>query len=96
MTDMRREPAEQLYLLTDAEGEEVPCQLLDRLEVRGQTYVIMAPLEEEDTVMVFRVEVDGDGTESFTPEDEEAVEAVFELFQDECADLYNFTCGEEP
>lgn len=82
MTDMRREPAEQLYLLTDAEGEEVPCQLLDRLEVRGQTYVIMAPLEEEDTVMVFRVEVDGDGTESFTPEDDDAVnEDVFDYFR---------------
>ena len=82
MTDMRREPAEQLYLLTDAEGEEVPCQLLDRLEVRGQTYVIMAPLGEEDTVMVFRVEVDGDGTESFTPEDDDAVnEDVFDYFR---------------
>ncbi len=82
MTDMRRDPAEQLYLLTDAEGEEVPCQLLDRLEVRGQTYVIMAPLEEEDTVMVFRVEVDGDGTESFTPEDDDAVnEDVFDYFR---------------
>lgn len=82
MTDMRRAPAEQLYLLTDAEGEEVPCQLLDRLEVRGQTYVIMAPLEEEDTVMVFRVEVDGNGTESFTPEDDDAVnEDVFDYFR---------------
>lgn len=82
MTDMRRDPAEQLYLLTDAEGEEVPCQLLDRLEVRGQTYVIMAPLEEEDTVMVFRVEVDEDGTESFTPEDDDAVnEDVFDYFR---------------
>lgn len=82
MTDMRRDPAEQLYLLTDAEGEEVPCQLLDRLEVRGQTYVIMAPLEEEDTVMVFRVEVDGNGTESFTPEDDDAVnEDVFDYFR---------------
>ena len=82
MTDMRREPAEQLYLLTDAEGEEVPCQLLDRLEVRGQTYVIMAPLEEEDTVMVFRVGVDGDGMESFTPEDDDAVnEDVFDYFR---------------
>ena len=82
MTDMRRDPAEQLYLLTDAEGEEVPCQLLDRLEVRGQTYVIMAPLESEDTVMVFRFEVDGDGTESFTPEDDDAVnEDVFDYFR---------------
>lgn len=73
---------ERLYVLTDAAGEEVNCQLLDRLTVEGREYVVLAPLEEEDSVMIYRVEVDAQGEESFTPEEDEAVnETVFDYFR---------------
>ena len=60
---------------------------------------MLVPVDEnDDEVLILRVVYDEEtDEESFeVPADEDAVEAVYELFQDECADLYNFTDGEEP
>lgn len=76
------ETAGRVYVLTDENGEEVNCELLDRLEIRGRTYVVLCPLDEEDSVMIYRVDVDAQGMESFTPEeDEEINEDVFDYFR---------------
>lgn len=87
-------PEENIYLLTDENGEEVACQLLDRTTVGGRHYVVVMPLDEEDSVMVYRVDVAEDGTESFTPEDDELIcEDVFDYFR-AAYDDYEFGSAE--
>lgn len=81
---MERDEAQdaRVYVLTDAYGEEVPCELLDRLSLKGREYVILRPLNEDDSVMIYRVDAAVDGTESFTPEtDEDVNEDVFDYFR---------------
>lgn len=75
-------PEERIFVLHDDEGGEVNCQLLDRLMVYGRPYVVLAPLDEEDSVMIFRVENGEDGEERFCPEEDDAVnEDVFDYFR---------------
>lgn len=73
---------ETVIVLEDENGEEVPCRQLDRIEYRNESYVILSPLDEDDSVMIYRVKVDGDGVESFDPEvDEQTNEDVFDYFR---------------
>lgn len=73
---------ENIIVLEDENGEEVPCAQLDRIEYKGESYVVLAPLDDEDSVMIYRVVVAADGSESFDPDvDDETNEDVFDYFR---------------
>lgn len=66
--------------LIDDEGGEVECELLDRVEYEGGTYVLLMPTDEGDAepeVIILREENDG-RLAGF--EDGAVLDAVFELF----------------
>lgn len=92
MSEMNHEP--EIITLEDDSGEEVPCEVLDRLTVDDVPYIVLAPLDDEDTVMIFSVETTADGSQSFTPVDDDDInENVFDLFRAAYAD-YEFCDAE--
>ncbi len=81
---------EDLIILTDDEGEDVPFRCLAQLELNGKTYAVLCDAEDENSVMIFRTEEDEDGEISYSAvEDEDECDDVFYTFEAEIDD-YEF------
>ncbi len=82
---------ENIVCLTDEEGQEVPCELLDSFEYRGACYYVMLPLDDEaGGVVILR----GTDDENLEPvEDDGEAEAVFAQFRARNEEKFAF---EEP
>ena len=63
---------EQVMRLTDEDGQEADFRQLCRFDLHGQTYVALEDLEDEESVILFRVSADEDGEELYD-EDEGAL-----------------------
>lgn len=67
--------------LDSEEGESLPCRVVDRVTLRGDDYAVLAPLDDEDSVMVFQI-VEDDAGETLLPvEDDDVCEDVFDFFR---------------
>ena len=75
-----------IITMTDEEGNEIKCEMLDTVEKDGKLYVVVSPIGdssefEEGSCYIFHAEQNGDETFDLTPiEDEAELNAVFELF----------------
>lgn len=70
-----------LIVLTDEDGNEFEVEVIDRVEVEGNEYFIVRPVEEEEVYTALRVEIDESGEEMFaTVDSDEEMEAVEEAF----------------
>ena len=81
---------EDIVVLLDENGEEVEFEHLDTIEMNGNEYVVLLPLDEEseseddeiDEVVILRIEHGDDGEDSFvTIDDEDEMNEVFEEFR---------------
>ncbi len=80
---------DDIVILVDENGDEVEFEHIDTIEMNGNEYVVLAPLEEEDAeeheeeeVIILKVEHNEEGEDSFvTIEDEDELDEVFEEFQ---------------
>ncbi|MEN6313992.1 MAG: DUF1292 domain-containing protein [Clostridiaceae bacterium] len=80
---------DDIVVLVDENGEEVEFEHIDTIEMNGNEYVVLAPLEEEDTeeqedeeVIILKIEHNEDGEDSFvTIEDDDELDEVFNEFQ---------------
>lgn len=82
------ETPESFVVLSDDMGNEVEFQVLDVIELADTDYVVLLPTEpDEETegnVVILQVETidDDSGEETFIGiEDEETINAVFEIFK---------------
>lgn len=76
---------ENIILLTDEDGEEIPYELLDDMILDDRRFVILAPAYDDEvddgTVVIFEI-IDEDGEETFAPVESEAIEQrVFDCFR---------------
>jgi len=86
---MMEDERDDIVVMVDEDGEEVEFEHIDTIEMNGNEYVILAPLEEEDAddqdeeeVIILKVEHGEDGEDSFvTIEDEDELDEVFNEFQ---------------
>ena len=70
-----------LIVLSGEDGETFEVEVIDRVEVEGQEYFIVRPVDEEDVYTALRVDLDDDGNEVFTVvEDDEELNAVEEAY----------------
>lgn len=78
--------------MTLEDGTQADFELVYRAQLGDDEYAVFVPLaEDDDVVMVCQVLYDEDtDEEAFVQADDEAAETVFELFKDDCGDLYNF------
>ena len=80
---------DDIVVLVDENGDEVEFEHIDTIEMNGNEYVVLAPLEEEDAdeqeeeeVIILKIEHNEEGEDSFvTIEDDDELDEVFNEFQ---------------
>ena len=89
------EEIDNIIVLNDENGEEVPFEFLDLIEYEGEEYVVLLPVEENDDadeVVILKLEdTESEEEESYVSvDDEEVLNAVFDMFKEKFKDEFNF------
>lgn len=91
------EELDNILILNDEEGNEVEFEFLDLIEYEGEEYVVLLPVEEDDTeepgeVVILKLEdTESEDEESYVSvEDEEVLNKVFEIFKEKFKNDFNF------
>ncbi len=86
----------RIITLNDEDGNEVQFEFVDLIEYKDEEYVVLLPLEDEDDsgeVIILKLEDtdEDDDMESYVGvEDEDTLQAVFEIFKEKYKDEFNF------
>ncbi len=90
---------DNIVVLNDEEGNEVQFEFLDLIDYEGEEYVILLPVAETedaeaDEVVILKTEKVADENsdeESYVSvEDEDVLNAFFEIFKEKFKDEFNF------
>ena len=75
---------ENIFTLTDEEGNESEFELLGEMEIDDSTYLALIPLDgDEDEYVILKVEVDENGDELLvTIDDDDEFDRVADAFED--------------
>ena len=92
------EELDNIIVLNDENGEEVPFEFLDLIELDGEEYVVLLPVEDEEDeeatgeVVILKVEdTESEEEESYVSvEDEETLNKVLEMFKEKFKEEFNF------
>ncbi len=93
------EERDDIVVLVDENGNEVEFEHLDTIGMNGNEYVVLLPLDDEesddeqdvDEVVILRIEHGEDGEDSFvTVDDEDELDSVFEEFRLRNEDEFDF------
>ena len=91
--DVAEEYEAEIITLEDDLGNEKDFEFLDTVEYDGDEYIILLPVEEEEQneVMILRVDSLDDKDEIYSGiDDEEVLQAVFSIFRDRYKDDFDF------
>jgi uncharacterized protein YrzB (UPF0473 family) len=85
-----------ILTLTDENGQETSYEFLDLISYKGQDYVILLPIDEDDAddglVVILEVhEIDEENEEYVSIEDEAVLDAVYDIFKEKYKEFFNFT-----
>lgn len=94
------EELDNILVLNDENGEEVPFEFLDIIEYEGEEYVVLLPVEESDDnneVVILKVEdSENEEEESYVSvDDEDTLNMIFAIFKEKFKDEFNFVEDEE-
>ena len=89
---------DNMILLQDERGRDIPFEFLDLLEYEGKEYVVLLPAEDDGTgendevvlLEVLPVQGNPDLEQYVSVESEEILNAVFEIFKEKFKDAFNF------
>ena len=85
---------EEVLLLTDEDGNEVPFQIVDTLELADELFAILSPVDEEDDeILIFRILEDEEGQQFEQMDDEDIVQRVLDVYRSSDED-YEFCDAE--
>ena len=78
--------------LTDENGEEVEFEYLDCIEFQGKEYLVLIPCENEASeIVILEVQPVDEETENYiSVQDEDILNAVYEIFKDTYGDTIDF------
>ena len=100
--DENNEELDNILVLNDEDGNEVQFEFLDLIEFEGEEYVVLLPVNEEESeeageVVILKVEdTENEEEESYVSvEDEETLNKVFEVFKEKFKDEFNFVGEDE-
>ena len=85
-----------IITLTDSDGSDVDFEVLDIVPYKEHEYVVMLPVDDEsdspEAVILELLEAEEDNEEDMLQgvEDEEILNAVFNLFMEKNADEFQF------
>jgi len=98
MDENNNEEFDNVILLNDENGNQVPFEFLDLIELDSEEYVVLLPIseEEEGEVVILKLEDSiSEEEESYVSvDDEEILNKVFQIFKEKFKDEFNFTDGE--
>ena len=84
--NMVEEEMDNVLILVDEEDQEHPFEVIDMIEVDGNQYGVLTPLEEgaeEDEAIILKIVTDENGEEMLWDiEDDEEWEKVVDLWND--------------
>ncbi len=91
---MGEDERDDIVVLIGEDGEEVEFEHLDTIEMNGNEYVILLPLDEQDDevdeVVILKVDHNEDGEDAFiTVDDEDELNEVFEEFKERMEEEYD-------
>lgn len=88
-----------IIYLSDENGNDVKFEFLDLIDYEGEEYVVLLPAEETedsepDEVVILKLEKDTDENSDeetyVSVDDEDILNAVFEIFKEKFKDEFNF------
>ena len=81
-----------ILTLTDENGNETDFEYLDVVEYDGSEYLILMPADEESSeIVILRIEpVDEENENYLAVEDEDILNAVYEIFKARYKDVLTF------
>lgn len=92
MTEKEME-LEEFIVLEDEDGNEVEFTLGDKVVYEGKEYVVLLPVAEDDNgIVILEYEEGGDeeGDLYSDVEDEDILNAVFDMFKEKYKDEFDF------
>ena len=83
---------QNILVLSDDMGGEAEFEILDLVEYEGKEYAVLLPLDENDTgiVILEMTVIDEENADYADVEDEDILNAVFEIFKEEHKDEFDF------
>lgn len=87
------EELDNIITLNDEFGNEVQFEFLDLVEYDSEEYVVLLPIddEEEGEVVILMIEKLDDDTDTYVSvEDEDTIQAVFQIIKDKFKDEFDF------
>ena len=89
-TNLPEEEETGILTLTDENGQDANFEYLDCIEYQDTEYLVLMP-EGEDEIVILEVEpVDEDNENYLAVEDEETLNAVYEIFKEKFKDVLTF------
>ena len=91
--DLELEEMMDIVTLEDEDGNQVDFELAAEMTYEGKRYVVLLPMDEEDSgivILEYQEGDDEDGDLYQDVEDEAVLDAVFAQFKEEYKDEYNF------
>ena len=89
---LNEEEEVSILTLTDENGEDVNFEYLDCLEYEGKEYLILLPVDEEDSqIVILEIEpVDEEHENYLAVTDEDTLTAVYGMFKEKYKDILTF------
>ena len=82
---------EELFTLTDEDGNEIKFEFLDLIELENENYVVLYPIENNnDEVVILRVQETEGELDEYLSVDEKTLQTVYAIFKEKFKDVYNF------
>ena len=93
-TDGLDDLSENIIMLNDESGNEVPFEFLDLINYKDEEYVVLLPVgDEAGEVVILKIDTDNfdEKSESYVSvDDEKTLMAVFEIFKEKFKDDFDF------
>ena len=86
------EDQENIITFVDENGEEVTFEYMDCIEYQGKEYLALLPVEEDSNeVVILEIEpVDEENENYLSVEDEDTLQAVYQIFKENFKDILTF------
>lgn len=83
---------QEILVLSDEMGGEAEFEILDLIDYEDKQYAVLLPLDENDTgiVILEMTVIDEDNADYADVEDEDMLNAVFEIFKEAHKDEFDF------
>ena len=90
--ELLQEEESSILTLTDENGEDMDFEYLDCIEYEGKEYLFLMPAEEESSeIVILEIEpVDEENENYLAVEDENILNAVYDLFKERYKDVLTF------